>query len=104
MRRRSAARSAEISPAFKAARNLYRRAVDVTRVGSLDVATVIPCWPVWRGSMGRALSIREDVATTWELRRLAKKEPRRRTAQRMLAIANALEGDEPGGCGASGRD
>src|SRR5215204_830463 len=70
----------------------YRRAVDVTGVGSPEVATVIPCWPVWRGSMGRALPIREDVATTWELRRLAKKEPRRRTAQRMLAIANALEG------------
>jgi transposase len=42
--------------------------------------------------MGRALPIREDVATAWELRRLAKKEPRRRTAQRMLAIATALEG------------
>ena len=42
--------------------------------------------------MGRALPIREDVATASELRRLAKKEPRRRTAQRMLAIANALEG------------
>jgi transposase len=38
------------------------------------------------------LAIREDVATPTELRRLAKKEPRRRTAQRMLAIANALEG------------
>ena len=42
--------------------------------------------------MGRGLPIREDVATTSELRRLAKKEPLRRTAQRMLAIANALEG------------
>jgi transposase len=42
--------------------------------------------------MGRGLAIREDVATAAELRRLAKKEPRRRTAQRMLAIANALEG------------
>lgn len=40
----------------------------------------------------RGLAIREDVATPVELRRLAKKEPRRRTAQRMLAIANALEG------------
>ena len=42
--------------------------------------------------MGRGLSIREDLATAVELRRLAKKEPRRRTAQRMLAIANTLEG------------
>src|ERR671913_560641 len=42
--------------------------------------------------MGQGLAIREDVATASELRRLAKKEPRRRTAQRMLAIANALEG------------
>ncbi len=40
----------------------------------------------------RGLAIREDVASPAELRRLAKKEPRRRTAQRMLAIANALEG------------
>jgi transposase len=38
------------------------------------------------------LAIRTDVATPTELRRLAKKEPRRRTAQRMLAIANALDG------------
>src|ERR671913_185944 len=42
--------------------------------------------------MGRALPIREDVATASELRGLTKKEPRRRPAQRMLAIANALEG------------
>jgi transposase len=42
--------------------------------------------------MGRGLPIREDVVTVSELRGLAKKEPRRRTAQRMLAIANALEG------------
>jgi transposase len=42
--------------------------------------------------MGRGLPIREDVATAGELRRLAKKEPGRRTAQRMLAIANALDG------------
>ena len=40
----------------------------------------------------RGLAIRADVATLGELRRLAKKEPRRRTALRMLAIANALEG------------
>ena len=40
----------------------------------------------------RGLAIRADVATATELRRLAKKEPLRRTAQRMLAIANALEG------------
>jgi hypothetical protein len=33
-----------------------------------------------------------DVASAPELRRLAKKEPRRRTARRMLALANALDG------------
>lgn len=42
--------------------------------------------------MGHGLAIREDVASAVELRRLAKKEPRRRTAMRMLAIANALDG------------
>src|SRR4028118_77857 len=42
--------------------------------------------------MGRGLPIREDVVTASELRGLAKKEPRRRTAQRRLAIAHALEG------------
>lgn len=40
----------------------------------------------------RGLAIRADAANPGELRRLAKKEPRRRTAQRLLAIANALEG------------
>src|SRR4051812_37950535 len=40
----------------------------------------------------QGLVIRTDVATATELRRLAKKEPLRRTAQRMLALANALEG------------
>ena len=40
----------------------------------------------------RGLAIRVDVATAAELRGLAKKEPRRRTAQRMLAIASALDG------------
>jgi transposase len=40
----------------------------------------------------RGLAIRTDVASAPELRRLAKKEPRRRTAQRMLALANALDG------------
>jgi hypothetical protein len=57
--------------------------------------------------MGRGLAIREDVATAAELCWLAKKEPRRRTAQRMPAIAKALEGmsrAEPGGCSASRRD
>lgn len=38
-----------------------------------------------------ALAIREDVSAT-ELRRLARREKRRRPAMRMLAIANALEG------------
>ncbi len=42
--------------------------------------------------MGRGLAIREDIATARELRRLAKKEPRRRTAMRMLALANAMDG------------
>lgn len=42
--------------------------------------------------MAHGLPIRTDVASPSELRRLAKKEPRRRTVQRMLAIANALEG------------
>ena len=37
--------------------------------------------------MGRALPIREDVATASELRRLAKKEPRRRTAQHAARAA-----------------
>ena len=40
----------------------------------------------------RGLAIRTDVASAGDLRRLAKREPRRRTAQRMLAIANAIEG------------
>jgi transposase len=40
----------------------------------------------------RGLAIRADVVTPAELRRRAKKEPRRRTAQRMLALANALDG------------
>src|SRR3954465_391482 len=51
------------------------------------------CHPGWETAMAaRGLVIRADVATATELRRLAKKEPRRRTAQRMLAIANALDG------------
>lgn len=40
----------------------------------------------------RGLVIRDDAATPTQSRRLAKKEPRRRTAQRMLALANAMEG------------
>jgi transposase len=42
--------------------------------------------------MGTAIAIRRDVASPAGLRRLAKKERRRRTALRMLALANALEG------------
>ncbi len=38
------------------------------------------------------LAIRADVASAPELRRRAKKEPRRRAAQRMLALAKAMEG------------
>ena len=42
--------------------------------------------------MARGVAIRDDVATAVELRRLAKRERRRRTAQRLLALANAMEG------------
>ena len=42
--------------------------------------------------MARGLAIRGDVATAVDLRRLTKKESRRRTAQRLLALANAMEG------------
>jgi len=42
--------------------------------------------------MRLGLAIRDDVATPAELRRLARKEPKRRTALRMLARANAMEG------------
>ena len=41
--------------------------------------------------MGTALAIREDVSAA-ELRRLARREKDGRTAARMYAIANALEG------------
>lgn len=40
----------------------------------------------------RRLAIRADVASASDLRRLAIKGPRRRTPQRMLALANALKG------------
>ncbi len=46
---------------------------------------------MWGEPMSNALKIREDVSVE-ELRRLARKEPSRRTAMRMLAIANALDG------------
>ena len=42
--------------------------------------------------MGQMLAIRTDVDSPAGLRRRAKKEPHRRAALRMLAIANALEG------------
>ncbi|KTS37689.1 transposase [Methylobacterium indicum] len=42
--------------------------------------------------MTRAVEIRSDVATATELRQQAKREPRRRTALRLLAVANALDG------------
>ncbi|WP_336491947.1 helix-turn-helix domain-containing protein [Methylobacterium nigriterrae] len=38
------------------------------------------------------VAIRTDIASAAELRRLARRERRRRTAQRMLVLANALEG------------
>jgi transposase len=43
-------------------------------------------------AMGQMLAIRTDVDSSAGLRRRAKKEPNRRAALRMLAIANALEG------------
>jgi transposase len=42
--------------------------------------------------MGRGIAIREGVETAAGLRRLAKRERRRRTALRMLALANAMDG------------
>lgn len=38
------------------------------------------------------LTIRTDLASAVDLRRLARREPRRRTMQRLLALANALDG------------
>src|SRR5215213_6680915 len=43
-------------------------------------------------AMGRAITIRTDWETPAELRGLAKREKHRRTALRLLAIANALDG------------
>lgn len=42
--------------------------------------------------MAHGLSIRDDVGTASELRRLAKRATGRRTVQRLLAIANAMDG------------
>src|SRR3712207_9326487 len=42
--------------------------------------------------MGAALTIRRDLASADDLRRLARREPDRRSATRMLAIAHALDG------------
>jgi len=42
--------------------------------------------------MGRAISIRTDLGTAADLRRLAKQQSGRRPALRLLAIANALDG------------
>lgn len=42
--------------------------------------------------MGRAITIRPDLGTPADLRGLAKREKRPRTALRLLAIANALDG------------
>src|SRR5918994_6579860 len=73
---------------------LYRRAVALTREGfacGFEHDSVLR--PAGETAMAaRGLAIRMDVASAPELRRRAKKEPRRRTAQRMLAIANALDG------------
>ena len=46
--------------------------------------------------MTRALEIRTDIATAAELRRQAKREPRRQTTLRLLAVANALGWHELG--------
>ena len=50
-----------------------------------------------------ALAIRDDLSVS-ELRRLARHEPDRRAAMRLLAIANALDGTVPGGSRPAGRD
>ena len=42
--------------------------------------------------MGRGLAIKMGIATPADLRRLAKGERRPRTGQRLLAIANAMDG------------
>jgi putative transposase len=42
--------------------------------------------------MGRAITIRTDLGTAADLRRMAKQQSGRRTALRLLAIANAMEG------------
>ncbi|MFT8243721.1 helix-turn-helix domain-containing protein, partial [Roseomonas sp. BN140053] len=42
--------------------------------------------------MGRALAIRTDLLSASELRRRARREPNRRTATRMVAVAHALDG------------
>src|SRR3712207_1709384 len=42
--------------------------------------------------MGRAITIRMDLGTAADPRRLAKRQSGRRTALRLLAIANALDG------------
>jgi transposase len=42
--------------------------------------------------MGRAMAVGEGIETAAGLRRRAKKEPRRRAALRMLAIANVMDG------------
>src|SRR5215204_4052012 len=42
--------------------------------------------------MGAALAIRRDLLSADDLRTLARRERNRRTATRMLAIANALDG------------
>ena len=49
--------------------------------------------------MRPGLAIRTDVATAGKLRRLARREARRRTALRMLAIANAPDATGAAGCG-----
>src|SRR5215207_9545706 len=43
-------------------------------------------------AMGRAITIRTDLGTASDLRRMAKQQSGRRTALHLLAIANAMEG------------
>ena len=56
-------------------------------------ADAIPCRPTLEeDGLGAALTIRRDLIEPDDSRRLARRERDRRTAARMPAIANALEG------------
>ncbi|WP_298953712.1 winged helix-turn-helix domain-containing protein [uncultured Methylobacterium sp.] len=72
---------------------LYRRAYVLTRSG-FSLARVCDSLLPFTGEepVTRAVEIRTDIATAADLRRQAKRELRRRTALRLLAVANALDG------------